>query len=130
MKALHKYMYFIIIAFAFTSCNALEDGFGAASNKYDLQYSVESLDNSINKIVYTDINGNTTIANKIDNNWKIKATSKSGQTIKLEVFGENQNADIELQIYAKNGEKTVERSIVKKKNTKKYFHYYIIHVLE
>jgi len=128
MGTLLKYISTILFVIAFASCSMIGDDYGT-SEDYDLEYSIETSDAIINKIVYTDKSGETVLVNKINNSWNIKTSGKSGQTIKLEVFGENQNADIEMQIFAKNAKNTIERNIVKEKKANN-FHYHIIHILE
>ncbi|MCT4600852.1 MAG: hypothetical protein N4A32_08165 [Marinifilaceae bacterium] len=123
---------FSLLAVLFSSCAEQEEN-KAISREYTIEYTVDSNVEDISKIVYTDVTGHKTFAEQIDGLWKIKVSGTSGETVKLEVFGTHKDSgesNIFLQIDAKNGDDYIVRENNFKKNKNKYFHYYLISVLD
>lgn len=130
MKSAKTFLQILIISFFFTSCTLYEN-LEMQSDKYKVTYSINTTEHaSMTKIKYTDINGKTAILTDFDLPWEIESIAESGQTIKLEVYGDVQESDISMQILAESGKNNITRDMTKEKSANKHYHYYITHTLE
>lgn len=113
----------------FSSCSSISN-LDANNMNSQIEYSISSKGNIINKIIYTTDDGYKIINRQHINNWSKKISVKKNKIIKLEIFGmytNNTNSDIKLSIreYTSSDSYTVrEKTYRKKKN--KYFHYFLI----
>lgn len=113
----------------FSSCSSISN-LDTNNMNSQIEYSISSQGNIINKIVYTTDDGYKVINRKNFKNWSKKVSIKKNKIIKLEIFGKytnNSNFDIKLSIrkYTSPDSYTIREKIYSKKRTK-YFHYYLI----